>query len=121
MNGLRKKSKKQPPRDETPCPPFRPYRQFNDTPHPSLVQTPIVRRQTTAPYDQPYQVNQSKLLADLMKIYNNDDKKYGGEEYDILDIKLQVFYDCCTKVGLPDDQFHLAFSIMLKGRASAFY
>jgi hypothetical protein len=56
-----------------------------------------------------------------MKIYNQDDKKYSGEEYDILDIKLQVFYDCCTKVGLPDTQFHLAFSIMLKGRASAFY
>jgi hypothetical protein len=116
----------QPPRDETPCPPSRPYRQFNDTPHPSLrpetvIQTPIVRRQTTTPYDQPYQISQSKLLADLMKIYNNDDKKYGGEEYDILDIKLQVFYDCCTKVGLPDNQFHLAFSIMLKGRASSFY
>ena len=56
-----------------------------------------------------------------MKIYNNDDKKYRGEEYDILDIKLQVFYDCCTKVGLPDSQFHLAFSIMLKGQASIFY
>jgi len=32
-----------------------------------------------------------------------------------------VFFDCYTKVGLIDNQFHLAFSIMLKGRASAFY
>jgi len=56
-----------------------------------------------------------------MKIYNHDDKKYSGEEYDILDVKLQVFYDCCTKVGLPALQFHLAYSVMLKGRASSFY
>jgi hypothetical protein len=56
-----------------------------------------------------------------MKIYNNDDKKYGGEEYDILDLKLQVFYDCCSKIGLPDTHYYSAFSIMLKGRASNFY
>jgi hypothetical protein len=56
-----------------------------------------------------------------MKIYNNDDKKYGGEEYDILDVKLQVFYDCCSKIGLSDTQYYSAFSIMLKGRASNFY
>jgi hypothetical protein len=30
----------------------------------------------------------AKLLTDLMKIYNNDDKKYGGEEYDILSVAL---------------------------------
>jgi hypothetical protein len=32
-----------------------------------------------------------------------------------------VFFDCYIKVGLANNQFHLAFSIMLKGRASAFY
>ena len=37
-----------------------------------------------------------------MKIYNNNNKKYRGEEYNILDIKLQVFYNCYTKVGLLD-------------------
>jgi len=30
----------------------------------------------------------TKLLIDLIKIYSNDNKKYGGEEYDILDVKL---------------------------------
>ena len=45
----------------------------------------------------------TKLLTDLMKVYNNNDKKYGGELYDILDIKLQVFYDCCNKVKLLED------------------
>ena len=57
----------------------------------------------------------------MIKIYASDNKKYRGEEYDILDVKLQVFYDCCTKVGLAESQFYLAYSIMLKGRASAFY
>ena len=61
------------------------------------------------------------MLLDLMKIYVSNDKKYGGEEYDILDTKLQVFYDCYTKVGLPEGQFHLVFSIMLKGQASLYY
>jgi hypothetical protein len=37
-----------------------------------------------------------------MKIYNDDDKKYRGEEYNILDIKLQIFYDCCSKIGLSE-------------------
>ena len=47
--------------------------------------------------------------------------KYGGEEYDILDQKLQVFYDCCKKIGISKDYYHAAFSTMLKGRASNFY
>ena len=56
-----------------------------------------------------------------MKVYHDNNKKYGGGQYDILDDKLQVFYDCCTKGGLGDAQFHLAFSIVLKDRASEFY
>jgi len=55
-----------------------------------------------------------------MKIYISDNKKYSKEEYNILDIKLQVFYNCYTKVGLLKSQFHLAFSIMLKGRANLY-
>jgi hypothetical protein len=56
-----------------------------------------------------------------MKIYNNDEKKFIGEIYDILDIKLRVFYNCCIKVGLLDIQYHNAFSVMLKGRVVIFY
>ena len=56
-----------------------------------------------------------------MKIYASNNKKYRGEEYDILDVKLQVFFDYYTKVRLLDIQFYLVFSIMLKGRASTFY
>jgi hypothetical protein len=56
-----------------------------------------------------------------MKIYNNDKKKFTGEIYDIFDIKLRVFYNCCAKVGLLDIQYYNAFSVMLKGRAAIFY
>src|SRR5207248_1445596 len=55
-----------------------------------------------------------KILIDLMKIYSNDGKKYKGEEYDILDIKLQVFYDCCSKIGLLEMHHYKAYLIMLK-------
>jgi hypothetical protein len=63
----------------------------------------------------------TKLLTDLIKTYNDNDKKYSGELYDILDIKLQVFYDYYNKVRVPEDQYHNAFLVMLKDRASSFY
>jgi hypothetical protein len=56
-----------------------------------------------------------------MKIYNNDEKKFTGKIYDILNIKLRIFYDCCAKVGLSDIQYYNAFLVMLKGRAVTFY
>jgi hypothetical protein len=62
----------------------------------------------------------TKLLTDLTKLYG-DDKKYTGELYDILNTKLLIFYNCCRKVGLPEDQYHDAFSTMLKDRAAHFY
>ena len=62
----------------------------------------------------------TKLLTDLIKLYG-DDKKYTGELYDILNIKLLIFYNCCRKVGLPEDQYHNAFSTMLKDQAAHFY
>jgi hypothetical protein len=77
------------------------------------------------PYKQDEQDEQddplAKLLTDLIKIYSNDNKKYRGEEYDILDVKLQVFYNYCSKIRLPKTQYHHAYSIILKGRTSIFY
>jgi hypothetical protein len=63
----------------------------------------------------------SRLLTDLMKIYSNSEQKYGGGQYDILDVKLQRFFDYCSKINLPREGFHHTFSIMLKGRAQEFY
>ena len=56
-----------------------------------------------------------------MKFYTDDAKKYGGEAYDILDAKLQVFYDRCIIVRVPEEQYYIAFPIMLKDWASDFY
>jgi hypothetical protein len=63
----------------------------------------------------------TKEITSLMKIYTNEDKKYGGELYDILDTKLKIFYDYCNKAGLRAYQYHYAYSAMLKGRAESFY
>lgn len=70
---------------------------------------------------QPPKSYQRNLLIDLMKIYNNDKIKYGGEMYDFIEVKLRIFYDYCTKIGIPDEDLHVAFSIMLKDRAYDFY
>jgi hypothetical protein len=56
-----------------------------------------------------------------MKFYTNNAKKYRGEVYNILNAKLQVFYDHCITVGVPEEQYHMAFPIMLKDWASDFY
>ena len=39
----------------------------------------------------------------------------------MLGVKLQVFYNCCNKVGIQRYQYYYAFSVMLKGRAATFY
>ena len=54
-------------------------------------------------------------------MYSDDKKKYGGEQYDILNTKLKIFYDLCQKCGLPDDKLELGFSTMLKGKALDYY
>ena len=61
------------------------------------------------------------MLTELTKLYSDHDKKFGRELYDILNSKLRIFYDYCQKAGLGPDQYHDAYSIMLKGRAAAFY
>jgi hypothetical protein len=42
----------------------------------------------------------SRLIIDLFKLYQNNNKKYTRELYNILNIKLRVFYDCYKKVRL---------------------
>ena len=64
---------------------------------------------------------QTKLLMDLINIYINNNKKYKGEEYNILDVKLQVFYDCCFKIRLLEEQYYNIYLVMLKEYISNFY
>jgi hypothetical protein len=57
-----------------------------------------------------------------MKVYNNqDDIKYGGEDYETLRGKVDIYYDYCHKVRVPQESFNKGFSIMLKGKARDFY
>jgi hypothetical protein len=73
-----------------------------------------------APLPDPATVN-TKLLMEMRKIYNNNEKKYNREEYDFLNVKLQIFYNCCTTIGLPNTKYTKAFSCMLKKHTSLFY
>jgi hypothetical protein len=57
----------------------------------------------------------------LFKLYQSNNKKYTKELYNILNIKLRVFYNCYKKVKLQKDQYYNTFSAMLKDRASDFY
>ena len=56
-----------------------------------------------------------------MKFYTNNTKKYRGEVYDILNTKLQVFYNHYITVKVPKEQYYIAFLIILKNQASNFY
>ena len=62
----------------------------------------------------------SKKLADLAKLYDSS-MKYKAEIYDVFDNKFVIFQDCCQKIGIGDAYMHLAFSIMLDGKARDYY
>jgi hypothetical protein len=49
-----------------------------------------------------------------MKFYTDNNKKYRGEVYNILNTKLQVFYDYYITVKVLEEQYHIAFLIILK-------
>jgi len=63
----------------------------------------------------------TKKLTNLTKLYYNDDSKYGGEMYNVLNTKLQIFYDYYNKAGIWQQHYYHAFFIMLKERALTFY
>jgi hypothetical protein len=56
-----------------------------------------------------------------MKFYTDNNKKYRGEVYNILNTKLQVFYDHYITVKMLEEQYYIVFLIILKNRASDFY
>ena len=53
------------------------------------------------------------MLIELTKLYNNE-KKYKKKLYNILNIKLKIFYNNYNKIDLMSNQLQNAFSIMLK-------
>ncbi|KAF7926616.1 hypothetical protein EAE99_005811 [Botrytis elliptica] len=75
----------------------------------------------TTRQDTPYTTYGRNLLPDLMKVYNNNEFKYSGGEYDFLNKKLQIFYELCSKVGIHLNEYETAYSTMLQGSALSFY
>ncbi|OBR02124.1 Glycosyl transferase [Colletotrichum higginsianum IMI 349063] len=64
---------------------------------------------------------QSRQFGDLARILNTDKMKYGGDMYDVFDMKVAVFFDACSKVDIKPQHYALAFSLMLRGKAADFY
>ena len=60
------------------------------------------------------------MLTKLIKLYN-DEKKYEEKLYNILNIKLKIFYNNYNKINLILNQLQNAFSIMLKKWIVEFY
>jgi len=44
-----------------------------------------------------------KLLTELIKLYSDQEKKFSGELYNILNLKLRIFYNYCQKVGIESN------------------
>ena len=40
------------------------------------------------------------MLTELTKLYSDQEKRFGGELYNILNLKLRIFYNYCQKVRL---------------------
>src|SRR6266700_514568 len=62
-----------------------------------------------------------KLLTELTKLYLDQEKKFSGELYDVLNLKLYIFYDCCQKVRIKSNQYYNTYSVILKDQANTFY
>jgi hypothetical protein len=45
-------------------------------------------------------VKTRKTLIKVMKVYNNDSKKYSRKKYKVYSIKLRLFRDICNRIGL---------------------
>lgn len=89
------------------------------TPRPGTPSATSARGTTPLPATT-LQQSGTRALTDLAKLYNND-MKFTGDLHDVLNIKLNIFYDTCQKVGITEDKYDTAFATMLLGKAQSFY
>jgi hypothetical protein len=61
------------------------------------------------------------MLIDLAKLYVDDDLKFCGEFYDMLNQKIKIYKSFCRMAEIPAKGYHKAYSIMLKSKARDFY
>jgi hypothetical protein len=83
-------------------------------------QSPLLPKPPLAqPAHRASQGGYGKEIATITKIYS-DSQKYSGVD-DSFDFKLTIFYNICTRSGLPPDYYALAFPSMLKSMAERHY
>jgi hypothetical protein len=90
--------------------------------HAERFQQPIPKsdnRSSTAD-NEPVTTVTAKMLEFLFKLYTNE-SKFGGEFYNVLNAKLQIFRNICRKVGIGPSDYRKAYNIMLEGKAKKFY
>ncbi|EAQ83635.1 hypothetical protein CHGG_10039 [Chaetomium globosum CBS 148.51] len=107
------------PRQQDPIPQMAPAREADWETTPEVKQDP---QTWPRPPEELYYAPRGnpRHLADLAEMYN-DDMKYGGGDYDVLDVKIAIFRDACNRIGVPRWQASDAFPTMLKDRALQYY
>ncbi len=99
----------------TPTPRDNPQRRPSPTRHPSYDQ-----HEQEEPSHEDSR-DQAKYIINLSKLYTEDRMKYSGEEYDILNVKLDIFHDLCKTLGIPERCYTIVFKAMLRKQAQEFY
>jgi hypothetical protein len=62
-----------------------------------------------------------KALIEIIKVYNNDSKKYSREKYEVHSIKLRLFQDICNRIRLLRNQYKNTYSLILKSKVLEYY
>ena len=96
----------QPPQQQIPYPPFQPQSSYRPSQPPNEPQRDIANQY-------------SKELTLLDKIYKDEDKF--SSTGDNFNFKVTIFYDKCSRVGLPPNAYIHGASIMLSGQAQTYY
>jgi hypothetical protein len=63
----------------------------------------------------------SRELTNLVKLYNREEYKYGGDSSDSFDYKMDIWISFCQQADIPRASLHAAFPQMLKGLALDYY
>ena len=63
----------------------------------------------------------SKELITLIKLYIDEEMKYGGSFIESLNYKFTIFLNLCIKAEIPQQTIHTAFSTMLKIMTLKYY
>ncbi|KAF1828044.1 hypothetical protein BDW02DRAFT_513458, partial [Decorospora gaudefroyi] len=57
-----------------------------------------------------------RALTNLSKLYNNK-LRFTRDLYNVFNLKLNIFYNLCTKARVTIDYYSTTFSTILRGKA----